>query len=82
MTFIEAKKKLHDYIEHANEAEVMEMMSFVNPENDMNNRYVVDESTLNVLRERSDEYLSGKAVTYSFEETMEILKSREKRNEI
>lgn len=80
MTYIEAKKKLHDYIERASEIEVMEMVSFVDPES--HSEYVFDESTLNILRERSEEYLSGKAVTYSFEETMEILKSREKRNEI
>lgn len=73
MTYIEAKKKLHDYIEHASEEEVMEMMSLVETEKS-NSDYVFDEESLNILRERSAAYKSGKAITYSLEEAMQIIR--------
>jgi hypothetical protein len=75
MTYIEAKKKLHDYIEHASEEEVMEMATLVETEK-TNSRYVFDEESLNMLRERSAEYKAGKAVTYSLEEAMQIIKAQ------
>lgn len=76
MTYIEAKQKLHEYIEHASEDEVMELMSFVEPHEPGGSGYVFDEAALNILRERSEEYRSGKAKTYSLEEAMRIIKSQ------
>jgi hypothetical protein len=38
-------------------------------------KYVYDQDILNMLRERSREYLSGKVKTYTVEESMERIKN-------
>ena len=81
MTITAAKKKLHDYIDHADEKKVMELLSlFENVEG--KSAYVYDEETLHVLRERSSEYLSGKQATLTVEESMEQIRQHRKKNGI
>jgi hypothetical protein len=41
-----------------------------------------DEDTLNMLRKRSKEYLSGKGAAYTVEESMERIKQHRKHNGI
>ncbi len=79
MTYIEAKKKLHDYIEHASEAEVMEMMSLVEPRGN-SAAYVYDDATIAMLNERSADYLSGKEATYPYEESIKRMMAQRKAN--
>jgi len=78
MTYIEAKKKLHDYIEHASEAEVMEMMSLV--EEDRSSEYVYDKATLAMFNKRSEDILSGKEETTSVEESMKRVRAQRKKD--
>lgn len=80
MTYIEAKQKLHDYIEHASEEEVMEMISWVEPAKDNSIPYIYDEATLAMLNERSEEYLSGKEPAYPYEESMQRIQAQRKLN--
>lgn len=80
MTYIEAKKKLHDYIEHATEEEVMEMMSLV--EEDRSGEYKYDNATLAMLNQRSEDILSGKEETYPYEESMRRIRAQRKKNEL
>lgn len=81
MTFIEAKEKLHNYIEQADEKKIMEMLSLLEPQAQSDDM-LYDDATLNMLRERSQAYLSGNSATYSLEESMERVKSSRKGNGI
>ena len=80
MTYIEAKQKLHDYIEHASEEEVMEMMLLVEPEGGNGSGYVFSKAELNVLNERSEDYLAGREETYPVEESMQRVMAQRKNN--
>lgn len=76
MTYIEAKKKLHDYIEHASEEEVMELMSLV--EEERSGEYVYDVATLAMLNQRSEDILSGKEKTFPYEESIKRVMAQRK----
>lgn len=76
MTYIEAKKKLHDYIEHASEEEVMELMSLV--EEERSGEYVYDAATLAMLNQRSEDILSGKEKTFPYEESIKRVMAQRK----
>ena len=76
MTYIEAKKKLHDYIEHASEEEVMELMSLV--EEERSGEYVYAAATLAMLNQRSEDILSGKEKTFPYEESIKRVMAQRK----
>jgi hypothetical protein len=80
MTIAAAKEKLHDYIDHADDKKVMEMLSLLEGEGKSDYKY--DEATLNILRERSEEYLTGKSTTRTAEESMEHIRQHRKKNGI
>ena len=81
MTISAAKEKLHSFIDNADEQKIFVMLSFF--DNDSNEtRYNYSEETLNILRERSADYLSGKTKTYSVEESMEHVREHRKANGI
>jgi hypothetical protein len=81
MTIAVAKEKLHGYIDHADEKKVLEILAlFENGEE--KSGIVYDEATLNMLRERSAEYLSGQSITYTVEESMEYIRQHRKQNGI
>ena len=80
MTIETAKKKLHNIIEAADEERVFELLLLV--ENSSEEKYVYDEDVLDMLRERSREYLSGKVKTYTVEESMDRIKNHRERNGI
>ena len=44
--------------------------------------HVCEEEVLNMLRERSSQYLSGKVKTYTVEESMERINNRRQQNGI
>ena len=73
MTIDTAKEKLHRLIDHASEQKIMELLSFFDVNADKE-RLVYDEPTLNILRERSEQYLSGKSATYTLDESLELIK--------
>ena len=75
MTYTEAKEKLHNYIGHADEQKIMDMLSFFE-KNTVSSGVLYDEDTVNVLRERSENYLSGKSETYSWEESLKRIQSQ------
>ena len=79
MTIAAAKEKLHDLIEHADEEKIFDLLSLFE-ESTGGKNYTYDEETLNMLRERSEEYRSGKSKTYSVEESMERIKKHRKEN--
>jgi hypothetical protein len=78
MTIAAAKKKLHDYIDHADEQKVMELLSIVQGQS--GSTHVYDEQTLNMLRQRSKDYRTGKVPTFPMEESMERIKQQRKKN--
>jgi len=78
MTIAAAKKELHDYIDHADEQKVMELLSLVQGEKGA--RHLYAEETLGILRERSEEYRSGKVTTIPMEESIERIKQQRKAN--
>jgi len=81
MTIAVAKEKLHEYIDHADEKKVLEILAlFENGEE--KSGVVYDEATLNMLRQRSAEYLSGQSTTYTVEESMEHIRQHRKQNGI
>jgi hypothetical protein len=80
MTLAAAREKLHDFINHADEAKIFELLSLFEPNNKSGDIY--DEATLNMLRQRSRDYLSGKSKTYSPEESMEHIRNHRKKNGI
>ena len=80
MTVAAAKDKLHDIIDHADEEKVFELLLLF--ENNDNNVPVYDEETLNILRKRSEQYLSGKSKNYTVEESMERIKKHRQQNGI
>lgn len=73
MTIDTAKKKLHQLIDHASEQKIMELLSFFEVSADKE-KLIYDEQTLNILRERSEQYLSGKIATYTVDESFELIK--------
>lgn len=79
MTIEVAKEKLHGLIENADEKKIFELLSLFEGEAE-GKGYVYDEETLNMLRERSEEYLSGKSKTYTVEESMERIRKHRKKN--
>ena len=81
MTIAAAKDRLHEYIDHADEKKVLEILALFENDAEMNG-FVYDEATLNMLRERSAEYLSGQSITYTVEESMERIKQHRKQNGI
>ena len=80
MTLDAAKEKLHDIIDHADEEKVFELLLLV--ENSSDEKHVYDEEVLDMLRERSSQYLSGAVKTYTVEESMERMKIHRQRNGI
>ena len=79
MTIAAAKEKLHDIIDHADEAKIFALLSLFEKENEQSG-HVYDEATLNMLRERSREYLSGESIIYTLEESMERVKQSRAKN--
>ena len=75
MVLAKVKEKLHEYIEHADEKKIKAIYTLV--ENEIGNTgYVYDESTLNILRETSEQYLSGKIKGYPVEESMNRIRKK------
>lgn len=75
MTITAVKEKLHQYIEQADEKKVQALYTLVADEID-NKNSVYDEATLNVLRERSANYISGKTKGYSVEESLKRIRKQ------
>ncbi len=73
MTLSAAKEKLHHIIDNADEEKVFELLLLLE-NGDKGKQYNYTEDVLNVLRERSEEYLSGKSETYTVEESMERIR--------
>lgn len=81
MTVLAAKEKLHHYIDDADEKKVFELLLLL--ENDEDNSHTIyDEDTLKILRERSEEYLSGRSITYTPEESLIRIRAHRKQNGI
>ncbi|MBN9481984.1 MAG: hypothetical protein BGO70_15535 [Bacteroidetes bacterium 43-93] len=78
MTIEAAREKLHEIIDHASEQEIMTLLSLAEGIKDVNYKY--DDATLSMLKERSEAYLSGKAQTFSIEESLERIKVHRKKN--
>jgi hypothetical protein len=76
MTIEAAKKKLHEIIDKAGEKEIFAFLSLI--EEIGPTSYTYDEATLQMLRERSELYHSGKMKTYSIEESMERIRKQRK----
>ncbi len=74
MTYLQAKEKLHGFIDAADENTVMKLLQFVEHRDDSDMHY--DEETMNILRERSAAYKSGNSRTYSVEESMDRMKNK------
>ncbi len=81
MTLAAAKEKLHDIIDHADEEKIFGLLLLFENNND-NREGFYDEQTLNMLRQRSEEYLSGRSKTYTIEESMERIKNHRQQNGI
>ena len=81
MTLAIAKEKLHDFIEHADEEKIFELLSLFE-KNSKGTGYVYDEPTLKMLRQRSADYLSGKSKTYTPEESMGHIRNHRRKNGI
>ena len=81
MTIAAAKARLHEYIDHADEQKVMEILSLFENDKDKSS-YVYDEETLNMLRERSEAYLSGKSSIHTIQESMEHIKQHREKDGI
>ncbi len=80
MTLATAREKLHGLIDHADEAKILELLSLFEHNDDSS--YLYGEATLNMLRQRSSDYLSGKSKTYTPEESMERIRNHRKKNGI
>lgn len=78
MTFETAKEKLHKYLDRASEDKVMAIYTLVS--SDIERSIVYDEETLQMLRQRREDMLSGKEKTYSLEESMERISQFRKEN--
>lgn len=72
-----AKEKLHQLVEGADEKTVQEMLPLFEG-TDLSTSYQYDEETLNILRERSEQYLSDKHNLYSVEESLELIRAHRK----
>ena len=79
MTFSEAKAKLHNYIDCADERQLLDMLSMIGAEG-QNSGVVYDDATLDMLRKRSEDVLSGKIETYPVEESIARLRFQFKKN--
>ena len=77
MTVAAAKEKLHDIIDHADEQKIFELLLLIE-ENGEDKNYVYTEETLTMLRERSEQYRSGKSKTYTVEGSMKRIKEQRK----
>ncbi len=77
MTVQAAREKLHEVIDHANEKEVFALLTLV--EGIENTSYDYDDTTLSMLKERSEAYLSGKSQTFSVEESLNRIKAHRKK---
>lgn len=80
MTLDAAKKKLHEIIDHAGEKELFALLSLI--EGIEEKSYAYDEATLAMLHERSEQYLTGKAETFTIEESLERIRLHRKQNGI
>lgn len=77
MTYMEAKEKLHNYIEHADEKKIMDMLSlFEDTIESKGSGSFYDDITINILKERSESYLSGKSKTSTWEESLQRIQSQ------
>jgi len=79
MTVSAAKEKLHEFIDHADEKKIFELLSIVQGEG-IKSGVQYDEQTLNMLKERSAGYLSGQTATYTTEELKERINRHRKQN--
>ena len=74
MTLAAAREKLHDIIDHADEPRIFLLLSQLEEVEETNTLNKFDEATLNMLRERSTAYRSGKSKTYTLEASRELIK--------
>jgi hypothetical protein len=75
MILATVKEKLHEYIDHADEKKIQAIYTLVEDEIEDTN-YQYDEETLNMLRNTSRDYFSGKIKGYSEEESMERVRKQ------
>ena len=81
MTVSKAREKLHDLVDQADEGKIFDLLSLFE-QNEAKGTNLYDEATLNMLKERSADYLSGKSKTYSPEESLERIKLHRKQHGI
>jgi len=72
------KEKLHQYLDRAGEDKVMAIYTLVS--SDIEQGTVYDEDTLQMLMQRREDVLSGKAKTYSLKESKERISQFRKKN--
>jgi hypothetical protein len=73
MTISRAREKLHDLVDQADEVKILELLSFFE-QNVNKSKDLYDETTINMLKQRSADYLSCKSKTFSTEESMEHIR--------
>jgi hypothetical protein len=79
MNIAAAKEKLHQLIEQADEKKVLLLLTLIEGSGGQKS-YTYDEETLQMLRERSAEYSSGKSQTFTPEDSMERIKKHRSEN--
>jgi hypothetical protein len=72
MTIADVRKKLHDYIEQADDERLKVFYALF--ENDINTESAIDEGLVKELDKRWESYSSGKSKTYTLEESKEQIK--------
>ncbi|OSZ78649.1 hypothetical protein CAP35_10485 [Chitinophagaceae bacterium IBVUCB1] len=73
MKLQDAKEKLHQWIDCANETQILTILSLV--ENIKYDVFQYDDATIVMLEKRSKEYLSDEAKTYTLEKSMNNIKN-------
>ena len=75
MILATVKEKLHEYIDHADEKKIQAIYTLVENEIEIRN-YQYDEETLDILRNTSRDYFSGKVKGYPEEESMKRIRKQ------
>ena len=81
MGIVEVKEEQHDYIEHADDKKLQAIYTLLEKELE-GDTYLYDEETLDMLEERREEYISGKVIGLSPEESIEFIKNEIKKRSL
>lgn len=80
MDLLVLRERLHKYIDQADEQHLSAIYTLVENDLPVSDDVIIDESTMNILYERMENYEKGGSKTYTPEESFDLIKQHKKKH--